>query len=96
MTYSGYVVLLYNTICDPLEWRDRVNELGFAERFQMELRCKADTAHYEHLVVFLWASLVFYIILYLRGSLHSVYIGNLPTFQEKWCPQGCLRVPRCL
>ena len=23
MTYSGYVVLLYNTICDPLEWRDR-------------------------------------------------------------------------
>ena len=23
MTYSGYVVILYNTICDPLEWRDR-------------------------------------------------------------------------
>ena len=64
MTYSGYVVILYNTICDPLEWRDRVNELNFAERFQMELRCKTEKAYYEHLVIFLWISLVVYIMMY--------------------------------
>ena len=29
MTYSGYVVLLYNTICDPLEWRDREPSLYY-------------------------------------------------------------------
>ena len=64
MTYSGYVVILYNTICDPLEWRDRVNELNFAERFQMELRCNTEKAYYEHLVIFLWISLVVYIMMY--------------------------------
>ena len=64
MTYSGYVVLLYNTICNPLEWRDKVRELGYAERFQMDLICKTDTPFNEHLVIVLWISLVVFIMMY--------------------------------
>ena len=30
----------------------------------MELRCKTEKAYYEHLVIFLWISLVVYIMMY--------------------------------
>ena len=64
-TYSGYIILLYNTYCDPLKWKMTVNEDAYESvwsRFTLKMECSS--SYYKHLISALWICLVMFMILY--------------------------------
>ena len=64
-TYSGYIILLYNTYCNPLEWKMKVNEDEYQSvwsRFTLELECSSN--HHQWAIVTLWLFLVVFMIIY--------------------------------
>ena len=64
-TYSGYIVLLYNTYCHPLEWKSMVNEEEYQSvwsRFTLQLECSSSS--YNWSIPALWICLVIFMVMY--------------------------------
>jgi ankyrin repeat protein len=70
MTYSGYVVLLYATLCKPIEWMVDVDDLDVVGRFKLNMTCDLNVGGTKwgpgvNYVVALWSVLLFFTLLYL-------------------------------
>ena len=64
-TYSGYIILLYNTYCDPLKWKSMVNEDEYESvwsRFTMKLECSIPSDNWS--IRALWICLVIFMVMY--------------------------------
>ena len=67
VTYSVYVVLLYNTLCKPQEWAEEVADLDYIGRWRLMKECDlADNSNHwaVNYTIASWILLMIFTLIY--------------------------------